>query len=362
MSPANGQGTGQPFPNPGSSGGLRGRKRDLTEGGIGVPGLIEWPAGINANRHVGAAAFAAGTEDILPTIADLLGVNVSRAAAAAAGANPDTFTYALDGESLVPFLSGAVTARRSGIGHYGVFEFGSTRHTAQGAEPPSMTGNATAFSCPGVILAPHAPNPPSGFSGVTPGNQPQLSWSEAGSAYKLFGCREKGGAQARSGACAATGGCWHFFLFDMDNPNGHGRLEREQDDVWAAQPAVAARLTAQFLAWQDEVLAEQAAGSCEDGPPAPTPRYVTVAPNMTSAMARCAANVPLGNKVGDGATQSADECALRCATATTANDVCGAFSFSPSCGCCWLFHGCNVAVADRSSTWVYDDWTSYRLI
>lgn len=38
-----GQGTGS-FHNPGRTAGLRGRKRDVTEGGTRVIGLVEYPA------------------------------------------------------------------------------------------------------------------------------------------------------------------------------------------------------------------------------------------------------------------------------------------------------------------------------
>ena len=54
---------------PGSAGPFRGRKRSLYEGGVRVPGLIEWPARIEP----GATDFPAVTSDYLPTIIDYLG-------------------------------------------------------------------------------------------------------------------------------------------------------------------------------------------------------------------------------------------------------------------------------------------------
>jgi hypothetical protein len=47
------QGTGTPFVNPGRTGGLRGRKRDCTEGGIREIGLVEapWLAAEMGNRE-----------------------------------------------------------------------------------------------------------------------------------------------------------------------------------------------------------------------------------------------------------------------------------------------------------------------
>lgn len=50
---------------PGSAGHLRGRKRDLYEGGIRVPALLEWPHKIAPNQSTDLPAF---TSDYLPTI------------------------------------------------------------------------------------------------------------------------------------------------------------------------------------------------------------------------------------------------------------------------------------------------------
>ena len=56
---------------PGSTGELRGAKRSLYEGGIRVPGVIEWPGYIKAGRTTNVAAV---TSDILPTVLDILGI------------------------------------------------------------------------------------------------------------------------------------------------------------------------------------------------------------------------------------------------------------------------------------------------
>ena len=55
------------FPNPGSTGGLTGRKRALTEGGIRVPGIIEYPRLVKSNR-VDSGSYPVSTMDILPTL------------------------------------------------------------------------------------------------------------------------------------------------------------------------------------------------------------------------------------------------------------------------------------------------------
>ena len=53
----------------GVSGGLRGRKGDMWEGGIRVPAVIEWPARI---RRPAVAEMPAGVVDIYPTVADII--------------------------------------------------------------------------------------------------------------------------------------------------------------------------------------------------------------------------------------------------------------------------------------------------
>ncbi len=80
---------------PGTTGGLRGRKRDLFEGGVRVPGIIEWPAGLEGS---GRSALCAVTSDILPTVLPLTGV-----------AYPDG--RPLDGIDLMPLLASGASRR-----------------------------------------------------------------------------------------------------------------------------------------------------------------------------------------------------------------------------------------------------------
>ncbi len=73
---------------------LRGLKGTMYEGGIRVPGVIEWPARIPAPR---ATDVAAVTSDILPTLAALAGRPL-----------PDR---PLDGIDLAPLIDGRMTSR-----------------------------------------------------------------------------------------------------------------------------------------------------------------------------------------------------------------------------------------------------------
>lgn len=74
---------------PGNASGLRGSKGTLYEGGIRVPGIIEWPKTVRGNRQIDTPVV---TNDFLPTICDVLGIS------------PPT-DRPLDGESILPLLS-----------------------------------------------------------------------------------------------------------------------------------------------------------------------------------------------------------------------------------------------------------------
>jgi arylsulfatase A-like enzyme len=84
---------------PGSTGGLRGRKRSLHEGGIRVPALAEWPARIEAGRRTSLPSV---TSDYLPTILAAVGLEVA----------PGT---PLDGINLMPLLAGQLERREEAI-------------------------------------------------------------------------------------------------------------------------------------------------------------------------------------------------------------------------------------------------------
>lgn len=80
---------------PGTAGRLRGRKRSLYEGGVRVPGILEWPEAISKARVTDVPAC---TSDYLPTVLDVLGIDM-----------PDQ--RPLDGVSLKPLIEGNMKAR-----------------------------------------------------------------------------------------------------------------------------------------------------------------------------------------------------------------------------------------------------------
>jgi arylsulfatase A len=88
------EGDGVKSPGRGSSGGLRGRKRDLHEGGIRVPGIVRWPGRIKPEITVDAPVIGS---DLLPTVL------------AVAGATPPK-DKVLDGVNVLPILAGAASS------------------------------------------------------------------------------------------------------------------------------------------------------------------------------------------------------------------------------------------------------------
>lgn len=80
---------GLPEIKPNTTGGLRGNKGTVYEGGLRVPGIIEWPAGIKPR----VTSHPACTTDLFPTIADIVGLA------------DDSFIQPLDGVSLKPLFA-----------------------------------------------------------------------------------------------------------------------------------------------------------------------------------------------------------------------------------------------------------------
>ena len=90
-------------PSPGTSGRLRGRKRDVWEGGHRVPGIISFPAYTSGRPR--ESWHTVTTDDFLPTIMELL--NVERPLSQS--------HWHFDGVSVLPILRGEKPAER-GIG------------------------------------------------------------------------------------------------------------------------------------------------------------------------------------------------------------------------------------------------------
>ena len=102
----------RPTEGPGSAGPLRGRKRDIYEGGHRVPGIVSWPAIVGDQASISWETVL--TDDFLPTIMDALGVERP----------PEQQSWVMDGRSILPILRGekwkdtAGGDRSFGIGYY----------------------------------------------------------------------------------------------------------------------------------------------------------------------------------------------------------------------------------------------------
>lgn len=110
---------------------LRGHKGQMYEGGIRVPGLIEWPVRIKKPRHSSTPTV---TSDILPTLCAL--ANVSP------GDRP------LDGIDLTPLFAGRMPSRSTPIGFWAY----NTKHEGQLGLAPYLPIEAQEGTTPLVKL------------------------------------------------------------------------------------------------------------------------------------------------------------------------------------------------------------------
>ena len=89
---------------PDSVGGLRGKKGSVYEGGLRVPGIVEWPAGVRPR----ITEYPAAVMDMFPTLVDLLDLPRK------------SMLELVDGVSLVPLFEGEIGRRKAPI----PFQFG----------------------------------------------------------------------------------------------------------------------------------------------------------------------------------------------------------------------------------------------
>jgi len=182
--------------------GLRGYKHDLTEGGIRVPGILEYPALIKTNV---VTNYPAATMDYLPTFMDALGIS-----------HPHP-SWPLDGTSLMPLIRGEVGRRSQPIGH--IFEQGST---TAGRSTPWEAWGPYASGVTGSQVTPS--ESPSGLS--EPSEEVmrkacQISWRVDN--LKLYGWR------------AETGQQWEYALFDIHEDANENENIADRHSVEFAQ-------------------------------------------------------------------------------------------------------------------------------
>ncbi len=202
----------------GSTGGLRGRKAQIYEGGLRVPCLIEWPARIRSPR---ASNVVAGTVDIYPTVLEL------------AGAKPE-HQPPLDGQSLVALFDDKMTARQRPLGFWeaGIAGFGvpSDRLLAYVAQQ-QKTGEPIPddHAARGLPPAPLAWSEP---AGRYPGHS---AWLDNG--WKLHRIEAKGGGRAR------------FELYNLNED------DKETADLSRQETERTAQMTRELEGWLQSVTA-----------------------------------------------------------------------------------------------------------
>jgi arylsulfatase A-like enzyme len=103
------------LPKVGSTGGHRGNKGKVYEGGLLVPAILEWPAKIPSHR---TTEMRCNTCDIYPTLLEIAGASVENQAP-------------LDGISLMPLIEGKATERTAPMGFWD--------YTIKGISTPSAT-------------------------------------------------------------------------------------------------------------------------------------------------------------------------------------------------------------------------------
>lgn len=217
---------------PGVTRGLVGRKRDFTEGGIRMPTLLEWPAKLATGPH-NITAFPAVSNDILPTVLEVLEVNSSHP------------SWPLDGMSLLPLIADPTLNRRpKPIGH-----------------ATGQSGDAFPAGFPAGGVA--GPRPPPGSTLM----QRQFAWTD--NDMKLWVHLEGN----------------NTYVYRLYNITADWF---EQHDLSVQRPATVASMTEQLMAWYASVLvssssaenncrADQTAG----GGPAPAPAPAPMPPSGT---------------------------------------------------------------------------------
>jgi arylsulfatase A-like enzyme len=207
---------------PGSTGGLRGMKGTNYEGGLRVPGLVEWPARLKEHRVV---TVPCGSVDILPTVLAAAGVRYPQA------------DRPLDGQDILPFAEGKAEQRAKGLGFwtYPVAGRGMssgpilTALRKEQADAPAAKSPTTALVDEDAEL--HAKKyPEDSFPG-------HAAWIDG--RYKLHRLAGAKGAEGE-GTIA---------LYDLE-------ADREEaNDISKSEPERTAKMFAELAAWQKSVLA-----------------------------------------------------------------------------------------------------------
>jgi arylsulfatase A-like enzyme len=194
---------------------FRRQKGDIYEGGIRVPGLIEWPARIARPRISDVNTV---TSDMLPTLCELAGQPLPK--------------RPLDGISLVTLFDGKMTARPNPIGFWN----GHARKGPEGAATPYIDPELQKGTTPLVKLGPDG-TPTRNFQNF---HHPDVQEQDFAGPRAILDNRYKlviDGERQPSKE-----------LFDVRQDPA------EKNNIIAAHPAEARKLEQQLRAWQQSVL------------------------------------------------------------------------------------------------------------
>lgn len=237
---------------PGHTRGLAGRKRSLTEGGIRMPTLLEWPAMVTANHNL---SWPGVSNDLLPTVLEIFGVKSSN-------------SWVIDGVSLLPVIAaaeagGALPLRTKGIGHATMLP-GDAWDVLNGRAGPPSFDSSYILEAKGTVGThppdqcgdPECRRPDKGDSPI----QQQLAWTD--NDFKLWvhlesnALREGNGSTAEWKCTAVQHG-----IGSRENCSYVYRLYNiaqdpyETEELGAAQPARLHAMTAALMEWYSSVLA-----------------------------------------------------------------------------------------------------------
>jgi arylsulfatase A-like enzyme len=194
---------------------FRGHKGDVYEGGIRVPGVIEWPAGIPRPQ---VSAVNTVTSDILPTLCELAGQPLP--------------SRPLDGLSLKPLFDGRMPERPKPIAFWNA----RARPESAGPRKPYIEPELQKGTTPLVKLGPDG-TPTRNFQNF---HHPDIRPEDFAGPRAIVDNRYKLVVDGERGASKE--------LFDLRADPA------EKTNLIQSQPAVAAKLEQQLREWQQSVL------------------------------------------------------------------------------------------------------------
>lgn len=205
---------------PGSTGGLRGQKGQLWEGGVRVPAIIEWPARIQKPRTTNVPA---STVDIYPTLLEL------------AQAKPADQPKPLDGLSLVPLIDGRTKSREKPLGFWFYPERGRPVRSTDLLKQIRAEQSGDNSSKPKAEAEPRDARDPSQIAKKYPTDDfpGHAAWIDGD--FKLHRIPRKSGGV-------------DYKLYDLRKDR------KESTDVAKSNPDVLARMKVQLAAWQKSVV------------------------------------------------------------------------------------------------------------